>query len=168
MEGPVLISTSLVRKVVRAEYSLLRGSVQAFDTRVAARYLPDDSPVRAVFGRGLTVLDAAAAHLLRSDQRPAHPSSTGSPDAADEGSANSNGATTDGATTAGATDSTAADIPVEEVERVAEELLEERSQTPLTGELAEESQDDVLTMAELRAKHIVEEYEMQQREKSQD
>ena len=47
------------------------------------------------------------------------------------------------------------DVPVEEVERVAEELLEERAETPLTGELAEESQDDVLSMAELRAKHPV-------------
>ena len=174
-----MISRTLVRKVVLAEYSLVRGSLQAFDTRVASRYLADDSPVRVVFERGLTVLDSAAAHLLRTQKDSAQESlqDTTAEDTTAEDTTTED-TTTEDTTTEDTTaeDTTAEDTavasaaveadPVEEIERVAEELLEEREETPLTGELAEESDDDASAMAELRAKHIVEEYEAQQREKA--
>ena len=51
------------------------------------------------------------------------------------------------------------------MERVAEELLTELDEAPLVGELADADEDERQRMADLRAKHLVEEYEEQKRAK---
>jgi hypothetical protein len=53
----------------------------------------------------------------------------------------------------------------EEVERVAEELLEGLVEAPRAGELAEATDDEMQRMADLRAKHLVMEFEAQQEAK---
>jgi hypothetical protein len=50
----------------------------------------------------------------------------------------------------------------EEVERVSEELVTELAEKPLVGELADAGEDEIQRMADLRARHIVEQYEAEQ------
>lgn len=53
-------------------------------------------------------------------------------------------------------------VQVDETSRVAEELLEDMDEAPLVGELAEAPEEEKERMAELRARHLVEEFEAEQ------
>jgi hypothetical protein len=159
-----VISNTLVRKAVQVEYSLLRTPLAVVSRRLTGR-LGRNSKVRLTVERGLGTLDAVAGQLLSEPQTDNRPGDTRREETRrEEGRPKS---------------PAAADVPAdgnvepiheevelshdEEVERVAEELREDLDQKPVTGELADPELQDV--QAELRAKHIVEEYEQEQQMK---
>jgi colicin import membrane protein len=150
-----VISNTVVRKAVQVEYSLLRVPLAVVNRGVASRF-GADSKVRLTVERGLGALDAKAAQLLTDSP----------PSRRDEGVGR-----------ARPTSPAAADVPADgnvepthdevqlshddEVQRVAEEIHEDLDQKPVAGELADPELQDV--QAELRARHIVEEHEEEQR-----
>jgi hypothetical protein len=149
-----VISNTLVRRAVQLEYSLLRTPLAVVNRGLASR-LGKDSKVRVGVERGLGTLDAVAGQLLSSpsterrngsgDERAKSPAAADVP--AD-----------------GNVESTHDEIELshdDEVERVVDEIREELDQKPVTGELADPELQEV--QAELRAKHLVEEYEDEQR-----
>jgi hypothetical protein len=151
-----VISNTLVRRAVQLEYSLLRAPLAVVKRNLTSR-LSQDSKLRVGVERGLGTLDAVAGQLLSSPSTDRH---DGSADERPKSRA-------------------AADVPADgnvepthdeielshdaEVERVVEEIREELDQKPVTGELADPELQEV--QAELRAKHLVEEYEEEQRMK---
>jgi hypothetical protein len=156
-----VIGNTLVRKAVQVEYSLLRTPLAVVNRGLASR-LGTQSKVRTTVERGLGTLDAVAGQLL------AKPSANGRKASNDEHNGRSESPRRQSPA--------AADVPADgnvepthtqvqlshedEVERVAEEILEAQEQRPVAGELAEPELQEV--QAELRAKHIVEEYEQEQ------
>jgi len=119
-----------VQKAIRAEYVVLRTPLALLDEQVLAR-LGEASKLRTTVERGISKLDEVAARLLEPTETPEREAQ---PDPA-----------------------SSTEIPADEVEYLAEELLEEREQEHnLVGELAE---DEELrrVQAELMAKHRVEE-----------
>jgi hypothetical protein len=166
----------LARKAVLAPYVLLRTPLGLIDSRLAARYLPDDSRVRTTIARGLGSLDATAARLLGTVAPPDGTADDGAakvtvtPPAPAEPATASPAQAEPPVGDAGADPSDVAapgrpEVPAEEVEQVAEELLAEREEVPHAGELGEVDDEEKLRQAELRAKHIVEEYEQEQQAK---
>jgi hypothetical protein len=154
-----VISNTLVRRAVQLEYSLLRTPLAVVNRGLASR-LRKDSKVRAGVERGLGTLDAVAGQLLS-------PPST----------ERRNGSSSNGSGEQRAKSPAAADVPADgnvesthdeielshddEVERVVHEIREELDEKPVTGELADPELQEV--QAELRARHLVEEYEDEQR-----
>jgi len=130
MRKPTLNRT--VQKAVQVEYAMLRTPLTLLDEQVLAR-VAEHSKLRTALERGIDKLDAAAARLLpdHRDQIEAVRAEAG----ADAGEQEA--------------------LPAEEVEQLADVLLEEEEQRPLAGELAE---DEELrrVQAELKAKHRVE------------
>jgi hypothetical protein len=117
-----------VQKAIRAEYAVLRTPLTLLDERVLPR-LGGSSRLRTTVGRGISKLDEVAARLLEPAPAASRPP----------------------------TSPQAEEIPADEVEELAEDLLEQQEQEHnLVGELAE---DDELrrVQAELMAKHRVEE-----------
>lgn len=146
-----MITNTLVRKAVQVEYSILRAPLAMIDRQLAT-HLGDDSKVRFPFELGLDSLDAVAGRLL------ARPGSAQRSEAKTRQSDEQPDATTP--------------QPVEptledEVERVAEELLEEQEQKPVAGELADPDLDVAEVQAELRAKHLLQEHDEEQRLKQE-
>jgi septal ring-binding cell division protein DamX len=155
-----VISNTLVRRAVQIEYSLLRTPLAVVNRGLTSR-LRKGSKVRLGVERGLGTLDAVAGQLLSPSSSPS--SSTD----------RRNGSATDERAKSPA----AADVPADgnvepthhevelshddEVERVVEEIREELEHKPVTGELADPGLQEV--QAELRAKHLVEEHEEEQR-----
>jgi hypothetical protein len=145
--GSFVISNDLLRKAVRAEYTLLRTPLVVLDEQIVSRYTPRGSAVQTSLARTIGALDSLADRLLT--ERPVDPWSEAAPartDAADDGF-----------------DARIAppveplpETEQEEVEELAVDILEAEQDQTFAGELAD---DDELrrVQAELRAKHIVEE-----------
>src|SRR4051812_49087438 len=107
-----------VQKAIRAEYVVLRTPLALLDERVLAR-LGEASKLRTTVERGISMLDDVAARLLEPAEKPEREAQ---PEAQSEAKATT-------------------EIPAEEVEYLAEELLEEREQEHnLVGELAEDEE----------------------------
>src|SRR3954453_17436273 len=127
-----------VQKVMRVEYLVLRTPLTLLDERVLAR-LGTDSRLRTTAEHGISKLDAVAARFLtRAPAAQPTPPEEAEP-AKQE------------------TTAEAVEIPADEVQYLAEELLEQQEEEHnLAGELAE---DEELrrVQAELMAKHRVEE-----------
>ena len=172
-----MIANPLARKVLQVEYVLLRTPLSLLERRLGAQSAVADSKLRSTLERSVSTLDKAAARLLGDGgsapaSAPAAPRET-APAAAP--------APAEQTTTDPAPEEQSAPEPVseagpgqvdgsvpapeDEVERVAEELLTELDEAPLVGELADADEDERQRMADLRAKHLVEEYEEQQRAK---
>ena len=66
-----MIANPLVRKVVRAEYTILRTPLAVVDQRVVAPRFGDDSMLHISIERGLHTLDAVADRLLGDSTAPA-------------------------------------------------------------------------------------------------
>ncbi len=162
-----MISNTLVRKAVQVEYALLRTPLAAVNRRLASR-LGTESKVRLTVERGLGTLDAVAGQLLSTPStRPTN----------NERGNQGHDQAWNPRDDKPAKSAAAADVPAdgnveptheqvelshdEEVERVVEEIREELQQKPVTGELADPELQKV--QAELRAKHLVEEHEEEQR-----
>jgi hypothetical protein len=155
-----MISNPVVRKVVQVEYTLVRTPLVLLDRRLLAR-INATTRIRTSLERGIDTLDAAAGRPLR----PAPPSSPSSRDAAsapEEAAPSGTAAeeTVDVEAAFEAADRTV-EVPVDEVERVAEQLLAETETTPPVGERADRELQEV--QAELRAKHLLEEQEEEKR-----
>lgn len=136
-----MIGNTVVRKAVEVEYAVLRAPLTVLDQQVVSRYFDESSVVRTSFARGLGALDSVAARLL---QQTSAQSASGRPRPA----SSPQPAGADGAEL----------LPEEEqqeVEELAEELLEQEETERFSGELADEEMRRV--QAELRAKHTVEE-----------
>jgi hypothetical protein len=167
-----LINSSLVRKVVQVEYSMLRAPLSILDRQVASRYLADDSKLRLIFERSLSSLDTAVGRFLDESaaaergQDRSHDSAPTRPAAgADAETEAHQGETTTRGQEQGDTESEhdRDDALAQEQKRVAEALLLEQEEHPLVGELADADAAEKERQAELRAKHLVEEFEEQQR-----
>jgi hypothetical protein len=148
-----VISNTLVRKAVQVEYSLLRAPLAVVNRGLRSR-LAKDSKVRLTFERGIGTLDAVAGQLLSprsSHRRNGHGGEKPTTSPAD-------------VPADGNVEPTHDQIELshdDEIERVAEEIRDAQEQKPVAGELAEPELQEV--QAELRAKHLVEEYEDEQR-----
>jgi hypothetical protein len=154
-----VISNTLVRRAVQLEYSLLRTPLAVVKRNLTSR-LSKDSKVRVGVERGLGTLDAVAGQLLSppSTDRP----STDRPSASGAERAKSRAAADVPAD--GNVEPTHDEVELsheDEVSRVVDEIREELEQKPVTGELADPELQEV--QAELRAKHLVEEHEEEQR-----
>jgi hypothetical protein len=181
-----VISNAAVRKVVALEYAMLRTPLAAVDRQVAGR-LAEDSRVRVPLQIGLGSLDALAGRLLgrpepsgpSQQDEPAHdeaPTEEPQPDAggSDEAQPARARATraprsrkqpAKGARTEAPLDEGPVEVEPDEVARVAETLREEQQETPVVGELADPELDVADVQAELRAKHLLQEQEEEQRRK---
>lgn len=134
-----MISNPLVRKAVQVEYAILRTPLAVVNRQLAG-HLADSSRVRLSVEQGLHSLDTVAGRLLTTSKPEVDPATTDSADAP----------------------SRPVEVPVDEVERVADELLAEQADKPMVGELADPDLQEV--QARLRAKHLVEEHEEAQRQ----
>lgn len=147
-----MIGNPMVRKAVEVEYAVLRAPLSLLDQQVVARYFDEASVVRTSFERGLDALDSAAARLLQQTQqpteRPEPPATSPEPAAA-------TGPATSPEPAAATEPDTLPEEEQEEVEELADELLEQEETETFRGELADEDMRRV--QAELRAKHTVEE-----------
>jgi hypothetical protein len=140
-----MINNTFVRKAVQVEYAILRTPLAAVSNQLGAR-LADDSKIRVSVEQGLQVLDAAASRLLR----PAGPArSTGSATPAGDAAPKPQ------------TEQPQPQPQAEEIERVAEVILDEQEQKPIAGELADPELDVAEVQAQLRAKHLLEEHAAQ-------
>ncbi|MFN2562340.1 MAG: hypothetical protein ABR571_13730 [Jatrophihabitans sp.] len=149
-----MISNTLVRRAVQLEYSLLRTPLAVVKRNLTSR-LSKDSKVRVGVERGLGTLDAVAGQLLS-------PPSTDRPSGSGDERTKSRAAADVPAD--GNVEPTHDEVELshdDEVARVVVEIREELEQKPVTGELADPELQEV--QAELRAKHLVEEYEEEQR-----
>jgi hypothetical protein len=149
-----MIRNTLVRKAVQVEYSILRAPLAIVNRGLASR-LARDSKVRLTVERGLGSLDAVAGQLL---SKPSSAQRNGHRDHKPEPSRAAADVPADG--NVESTHEEAEVTHEDAVERVAEEILEEQEQKPVTGELADPELQEV--QAEVRAKHLVEEYEEEQ------
>jgi hypothetical protein len=145
--GSFVISNDLLRKAVRAEYTLLRTPLVVLDEQIVSRYTPRGSALQTSLARTIGALDFLADRLL-SEQSGA-PWSEAAPARMDEAG--------DGVETGVA--SPVEPLPEheqEEVEELAVDILEAEQEQTFAGELAA---DEELrrVQAELRAKHTVEE-----------
>lgn len=141
-----MISNDLLRKAVRAEYTLLRTPLTVLDEQIVSRYTPRGSRVQTSLARTIGALDALAGRLLTEEPAPpraSRPSEAASSDAATED--------------AGGPEPLP-ETEQEQIEELAEDLLEAEQEQTFAGELAE---DEELrrVQAELRAKHTVEEHD---------
>lgn len=150
---------SVSRNVVRVEYTVVRAPLGALDTFVVSR-LPQSSPVRVGFSRGLAALDAAAARFLAGPQQDGqrggagHSGKNAARTTPVPASSSTAGPPVDEADTDTDTDTDTAEIDEDaERERIAEAILEEEQEAHYVGELAEADEDDLERQAELRAKH---------------
>lgn len=125
-----MIDNDLLRKALRVQYTLLRTPLAVLDERVVSRYAPRGSVVQTSMARTISVLDTVAERLLR------EPSA--------------------GAAAAGEPQPLP-DEEREDVEQLAQDLLEAEEEQTFVGELADDELRRV--QAELRAKHTVEEQE---------
>lgn len=129
-----MISNDLLRRAVRAEYTLLRTPLAVLDEQVVSRYTPRGSLAQTSIARTIGALDAIADKLLTEEPRvpqPARQADAAAPEPLPE-------------------------PEQEEIVDLTEDILEAEEQETFAGELAE---DDELrrVQAELRAKHAVEE-----------
>lgn len=105
-----MIQNDLLRKAVRAEYTLLRTPLTMLDEKVVSRYVPRDSVVQTSLARTISALDEVAERLL------AEPSDVVASSAflpLDE---------------------------QEEIEELAEELFEAEEEQTFAGELADDEE----------------------------
>jgi hypothetical protein len=146
---------------------------------------PDDAAVRVTLERQVDALDAAVARLLgTTEPAPANDARPESSDRSGRVAANLSDVRADTERRDDKTDkeggqhgrdeqaelgdpapkpSKPADsVPVEDRNRLAEQLLEELEETPPVGELAEAPEDAKQEMADLRARHLAEEFEAEQ------
>lgn len=159
------MANDVFRTLVRAEYTLLSTPLRVAD-RVAAQRFPADSPLRVTLERGIDTLDALALRLLgTAPDTEAAPRSEAKPYTATPQPSAETDAVDDDAHSEPAPAPASAEDPghADEIERVAEELREEQDEAPLSGELAAAPDDEKERMAELRARHLVEEFEAEQR-----
>jgi hypothetical protein len=177
--------TDPLRKLARAQYSLVTAPVRALEGAVARLFRPD-AAVRVTLERQVDALDATVERLLGTTEQssPSAPSGrvvAARPDArvetelpdddnGKEAAQNEHDEQDDPSDHAVDPSEVVGSVPVEERNRLAEELLEELDQTPLVGELDEAPEDAKQDMADLRAKHLTEEFEIEQarRARSQD
>lgn len=145
----------LLRKALHAEVSLIRMPLKVLDDHVVSRYTGEDSRVRHTFQTALAVVDQAAGMFADAPaQAPAADRPSGGSDRPTGGSDRP-------------TDAAGPDIHLvpgeplpaparDEVEELAEELVEDQEEETFAGELAD---DDELrrVQAELQAKRLVEE-----------
>lgn len=172
-------SAAVLGKLVRAEYALASAPLRVLD-RAAARHLRMDSTLRIIVQTGVDALDSAAERWLGrptlaasrhddpEDDSPNIPTANANPHPpAPVGDRSDSEPRATGGVGAADGDEPNTDIPepghVQEVNRVAEDLLEELEEAPLVGELAESPEQEKERMAELRARHLVEEFEAEQR-----
>lgn len=159
-------SRPLLIKAARVEYALVRKPLAVLDRTLSHR-LPAGSPVRMTVHRGLETLDSTIGKLLRPSSSGVSPlSPVSDPAATTAPPVSSEPVETPGGeqTVNEVVDSsvladepvTTEELPADELEAVAEEILEQE-QTVATGEIADASEDDQEALAELRAKHILEE-----------
>jgi hypothetical protein len=150
-----VISNSVVRKVVQVEYALVRTPLAVLDRRVLTR-LDEGSRIRLSFERGLQTLDAAAGRLFQAPKSAARetPDPFQTPTAAAPETPD-----------AFAVTDPPVDVAVDEVERVADEILADQDEKPMVGELADPDLQEV--QAQLRAKHLLEEQAEEQRLKEE-
>jgi hypothetical protein len=143
----------LLRRTLHAEVSLLRMPLKALDDHVVSRFTAQDSKVRQTLHSALAVVDQAAG--LLADQ-PAHRPAEHGPGVADDEAARAGDTTADTDTDVLVPGEPMPAEEQEEVEELAEELLEEQEQETFAGELAD---DEELrrVQAELQAKRMVEE-----------
>jgi hypothetical protein len=173
-KGIPVIANSLVRKVVRTEYAMLRAPLVVVDRRLIARYLPDDSKVRVSLERGLHTLDVAAGRLLNEPAPKANRPKDESPrdesprdespksDANEQQSASTHSHLEQVVPPADHADPQEPDVE-EEREHIVEAILDE----PAVGELADPELDVADVQAQLRAKHLLQEREEQERLKAE-
>jgi hypothetical protein len=187
-----MTSADLFRRLARAEYALASAPLHALD-RTAARHLPEDSTLRIIVEAGVDALDSAADRWLGRTQptesehpESEHPESEHAESWHPESEHGTRGTSPkDSGPPAPGTDPSERETPNtdvlvaptgpdpdevptpghvrQEVDRVAEELLEELEEAPLVGELAESPEEEKQRMADLRARHLVEEFEAEQR-----
>ena len=141
-----MISNDLLRKAVRAEYTLLRTPLVVLDEQIVSRYTPRGSAVQTSLARTIGALDFLADRLLT---EPAGPWGEAAPARMDEA--------VDGVDTPiAAPVEPLPETEQEEIEELAVDILEAEQEQTFAGELAA---DEELrrVQAELRAKHTVEE-----------
>lgn len=162
-----MITNTVARKLLRAEYALLRTPVSLLERRLVAHAVADDSTLRLTLERGLSTLDKALARLLGDAGDRVEPAvetpraenlPTDQPQPGERPIATATSSEAD-------RERDSDPLPKDEVERVADELRTALDEAPLAGELADADNHDKQRMADLRAKHMVEEYEEQQRAK---
>jgi hypothetical protein len=176
--------TAPLRKLAHVQYSLASAPVRALE-QLVARLFPDDAAVRVTLERQVDALDAAVARLLgttetapATDARPesSDPSrrvAANLPDLRADAEHRDDKSDKDGgqpgrdeqaepSNHATQPSNPAHSVPVEERNRIAEELLDDLEEAPLVGELAEAPEDAKQQMADLRAKHLAEEFEAEQ------
>lgn len=158
----------LARKVLHAEYTLLRTPLTVVERQLLTRCFADDSRVRVSAERALGSLDATAGRLLADPELVLRGQALRQRPASHE-----DGAEVDGQAErlpaqgreieqAGTAD---AERRQQERERVAEALLSEQDEKRHVGELARASGAEKERQAELRAKHRVEELEAERQAK---
>lgn len=157
-----MTSPDLLRTLARVEHALISAPLHAVD-RAIGRVVPAESAVRITFERGIDALDAATDRLFGR--------SAPAPDGTESATARSTDAPRRPAPQPAAAPPSEPVQPVgpeqpadaHKIDRVADELLEDLEEAPLAGELAETPPDEKHRIAELRAKHLVEEFEAEQR-----
>lgn len=171
-----MISNDLLRKAMRAEYTLLRTPLAVLDEQIVSRYTPRGSRVQTSLARTIGVLDALADRLLTEDAEPVladqeGPAAPPEPTSPEPTSPAPSAAATaprpaprrapaaaDAASPDAGTPEPLPEPEQEQVEELAEDILDAEEEQTFTGELAED--DELRRMqAELRAKHTVEERE---------
>jgi hypothetical protein len=128
-----------VRKVLHSEYEFLRTPFAALDRQVQAR-LGRDSKVYVALERAVVTLDRVVTGLLEDPHPEVARPETATPDAVQPA----------------AVPDTVEPDEAEQVERVAHELRDE-TEVHQVGELAAAPEDEKEALAELRARHLIEE-----------
>jgi hypothetical protein len=168
-----LINNSLIRKLVRVEYSLLRAPLATVNQRIVVRRFAEDSPVRLAVARALGVGDARVGQLIDDPELRQRGDALRHHSQLNARAAQLDGEAKDLRSEADHTQEQAeaqADEDREQAQqdefaRVAEALLAERQQEQTVGELADADEAEKKRQAELRAKHLVEEHEEERRTK---
>ena len=145
--GRSVNDNDLLRKALRVPYTLLRTPLVVLDEQVVARYAPRGSVVQTAMARAIDLLDMVGERLIGEPSLP--PAAAG-------GVAPAPLVPPAVATVADA--GQVRPLPDEEredVEQLAEDLLEAEEEQTFAGELADDELRRV--QAELRAKHTVEE-----------